>query len=132
MPSNALIIWQRDRAEKLNYIEDVHQRNGGVQRGRRFTTEQANHIYAVVLSGEFQGFCRDLHDECSDFVANVVANAVVKDLTRDALVQKRGLDKGNADYTNIKEDYARLGIRLWDEVKQQYVHGETWRSRLAH
>ena len=74
MPSYALNIWKNSRATKLDYMENLHRQIGGTGRGRRFTTEQINHLYAVVLSGEFQGFCRDLHDECSDYWAGAMSN----------------------------------------------------------
>jgi hypothetical protein len=130
MPSNALLIWNSDRAQKLDYMEDIHRRVGGSDRGRRFTTEQVNHTYVAVLSAEFQGFCRDLHDECSDHLVSAIANPNVRFVTRDLFLRGRKLKHGNPNPSNLGEDFARFGLKLWGEVRSKYTHGQVWHDRL--
>src|SRR2546426_8652738 len=64
MPSNSLQHWQGSRCIKLDEIVEAHRAVGGTGRGRRYATEQVNHAYAVLLTSQFQGYCRDLHSEC--------------------------------------------------------------------
>src|SRR5688572_17317701 len=68
MPSRSLLRWQGERAEALVEIEGAHASVGGSGPGRRYATQQLNHAYAMLLSSQFQGFCRDLHSECVEFI----------------------------------------------------------------
>src|ERR1051326_7716073 len=71
MPSIALQNWHTNRLRTLDEIEQAHRAVGGIGRGRRYATQQINHAYTVLLSSQFQGFCRDLHTECIDAVVRV-------------------------------------------------------------
>jgi hypothetical protein len=42
---------------------DAHVAVGGAAAGRRWATQELNHAILLRLASEFQGFCRDLHDE---------------------------------------------------------------------
>ncbi len=64
MPSLSLQKWETIRSSELDEIENAHSSVGGTTRGRRYGTQQINQAYAVLLSSQFQGFCRDLHSEC--------------------------------------------------------------------
>ena len=61
--SVALQRWMFKAQSALDEIEAAHQAIGGARRGRRYATLQVNHAYAMLLSSQFQGFCRDLHSE---------------------------------------------------------------------
>ena len=63
MPSKALRRWINSQAAALDQMENAHASVGGKGRGRRYTTDQINQAYAVLLASQFQGFCRDLHSE---------------------------------------------------------------------
>ena len=63
MPSLSLNYWNTNRVPELDAIENAHSRVGGVLRGRRYTTAQINHAYTMLISSQFQGYCRDLHSE---------------------------------------------------------------------
>ena len=67
MPSLSLQHWNAVRLPRLDEIERAHSSVGGTGPGRRYATQQINHAYAVLLSSQFQGFCRDLHTESVDF-----------------------------------------------------------------
>lgn len=64
MPSASLENWKTTRRTALDEIVSAHRSVGGSGRGRRYATQQINHAFAVLLSAQFQGFCRDLHSEC--------------------------------------------------------------------
>jgi hypothetical protein len=130
MSSNALERWNGERSQKLDYMEEVHQSVGGSGPGRRYTTEQLNHLYAVALSAEFQGFCRDLHEECSDSWVAAIPNATIATETKKLLVSGRRLSAGNPSAGNIGNDFARLGIALWPQVRSRDRRATTWRDRL--
>src|SRR5579885_1846355 len=56
--------WIRSRPlNALDEIERAHRSVGGTVSGRRHATQQINHADTVRLSTQFQGYCRELHDE---------------------------------------------------------------------
>ena len=73
MPSVALHRWTTTARAALDQLVAAHNAVGGPGRGRRYATLQVNHAYAVLLSSQFQGFCRDLHSEAVDFLASNTA-----------------------------------------------------------
>jgi hypothetical protein len=56
MPSLSLNKWFGDRASTLDDIEQAHRAVRGSGSGARAATHQMNQAYAVLLSGQFQGF----------------------------------------------------------------------------
>jgi hypothetical protein len=66
VPSRSLHTWRVDCAAALDEIEAAHGAVGGAGPGRRTATQQINYAYAVLLSSQFQRFCRDLHTEACD------------------------------------------------------------------
>ncbi len=141
MPSNSLQHWQESRRIKLDEILEAHRAVGGAGRGRRYATEQVNHAYAVLLSSQFQGFCRDLHSECVHHIVQQVP-AALQNVLRGELVRDRKLDRGNPNPGNIGADFARLGLRIWDSMKaldrrndarkQLLDQLNEWRNAIAH
>src|SRR5271169_1268211 len=101
MPSVALQNWLAGRAAALDEIEHAHRSVGGTGRGRRYLTQQINQAYAVLLSSQFQGFCRDLHEECVDCLVAMVVSPVLKAIYQRNLVIGRRLDAGNPTRGNI-------------------------------
>jgi hypothetical protein len=141
MPSNSLLNWQESRRIKLDEIVEVHRTVGGTGRGRRYATEQVNHAYAVLLTSQFQGFCRDLHSECVHHIVQQVP-AALRNLLRGELVRNRKLDRGNPNPGSIGADFARLGLEIWGQVKaldrrnverRQLLDAlNEWRNAIAH
>jgi hypothetical protein len=66
VPSNAYTEWDSTRRSRFDELLDAHSEMGGKGPGRRWRTEQVNWALVVRLTGEFQGFSRDLHDEASE------------------------------------------------------------------
>src|SRR5713226_2645578 len=142
MPSIAFQSWVTDRALRLDEIEHAHRRVGGTGRGRRYATQQINHAYAMLLSSQFQGFCRDLHSECVDQLVGSVSPARLRVALRAEFLLNRKLDKGNPNPGNIGSDFSRLGLKLWTDV---YAHDprnqprkilleelNEWRNAIVH
>lgn len=142
MPSVSLAKWSNERLEALNELQVAHDSVGGKGRGRRYATEQINHAYAVLVSSQFQGFCRDLHSECADYFVQSVPGGLLRTAVRNALVENRKLDKGNPNPGNIGADFNRFGLPFWDEVKNRDVRNQgrlnrleelnAWRNAIAH
>jgi hypothetical protein len=63
MPSISWQTWSTSRTADLDEIENAHRSVVGTGRDRRVATQQINQAYAVLLSSQFQAFCRDLHTE---------------------------------------------------------------------
>lgn len=72
MPSVSLTKWHTERLQALDELENAHRNVGGPGRGRRYATQQLNQAYALMASSHFQGFCRDLHSESSDYLATAI------------------------------------------------------------
>lgn len=142
MPSQALQTWRTRRRAALDELEAAHKGMGGTGRGRRYATEQINHAYAVLLSSQFQGFCRDLHSECIDYFLQNVPAGPLRAALHNIVTLGRKLDTGNPNPGNIGADYNRFGLPFWDDVKKldprnqarQQRLGELndWRNAIAH
>lgn len=142
MPSDSLLAWRTTRQAALEELEAAHRSIGGPGPGRRYATQQINHAYAVLLSSQFQGFCRDLHTECADHFVQGVPAGLLQSALHNVLVQNRKLDRGNPNPGNIGSDYNRFGIPFWDKVtildlRNQARQGRLgelneWRNAIAH
>lgn len=141
MSSVALQLWQTVRNRTFDELEAAHRAVGGARRGRRYATLQVNHAYIVLLGSQFQGFCRDLHDESVDAVASIVPQGVYQSV-KLALLRDRRLDKGNASPGNVGADFGRFDFVFWSEVYVQDTRNttrraslenlNTWRNAVAH
>ena len=143
MPSASLRRWQNDRATELDQLEGAHAAVGGVGPGRRWATRQVNHAYALLLSSQFQGFCRDLHTECVDHIVSAVDPAILRNVLRIEFTFSRKLDKGNPNPGNIGSDFTRLGLlSFWSDVQSDDARNRDrqskleclgdWRNAIAH
>jgi RiboL-PSP-HEPN len=142
MPSASLRRWSTARHDDLDEIIGAHRSIGGTGRGRRSATQQINHAYAVLLSSQFQGFCRDLHSESIGYLVQGITPYTLRSSCRSILVQNRKLDKGNPNPGNIGSDYNPLGLIFWDEVKDLDLRNQSrqnrleelneWRNAIAH
>src|SRR5437667_1587414 len=108
MPSTSLQDWSSVRAVRLDEIEAAHRSVGGTGPGRRFATQQINQAYAVLLAGQFQRFCRDLHSETVDHLTAIIPHPVIADLFRSRMTEGRKLDRMNANASNIGSDFGRF------------------------
>jgi hypothetical protein len=141
MPSNSLTRWRGKGIDALDEIEAAHARVGGTERGRRYATQQINYSYAVLLSSQFQRFCRDLHSECIDHIVAAVPMAFQGFLRAEFLLN-RNLDRGNPRPSALGADFNRLGIDFWTEVnnldnrngrRQQLLEQlVNWRNAIGH
>lgn len=142
MSSVSLEQWNNVRVLELDEIENAHRQVGGGGRGRRYATQQINHAYAVLLSSQFQGFCRDLHSECIYHIVRGTQQTELQRILRSELSANRKLDRGNPNPGNIGSDFNRLGVTFWPNVKSLDARNEQrmrlleelneWRNAIAH
>lgn len=142
MASSSLNRWHIVRARELDQIENAHRQVGGPNPGRRYATEQINHAYTVLLSSQFQGFCRDLHSEAVDHITSSIASGLLRSILHDEFAFQRKLDRGNANAGNIASDFNRLGLAFLDEVRALSIRNigrmnrleemNIWRNAIAH
>jgi hypothetical protein len=141
--SRALTSWQTSRSDALNEIEAAHRAIGGGagRRGRRYATQQINQSYAVMLSSQFQGFCRELHDEALSAFAGALPTAMQQAIWL-RFSEGRFLDRGNPTPGNLGSDFGRFGMTLWPDIlaydaankrrQQQLEELASWRNAIAH
>src|SRR5665213_1591166 len=115
MPSSALTWWRSSAREALDNMVAVHSAVGGTGPGRRYATEQVNNAYAVLLSSQFQKFCRDLHSQAADYIANMTPLAI-RNVVLLRFTGGGKLDAGNPNPGNLGSDFNRFGFEFWDEV----------------
>jgi hypothetical protein len=142
MPSLALQEWSARRAELLDEMEHAHRAVGGRGPGRRYLTQQINQAYAVLLSSQFQGFCRDLHEECIKWLVSFAASPVLSTIHQGNLLFSRKLDTGNPTPGNIGSDYGRFAFDFWVAVYAHHPRNRRrrlaledlnrWRNAIAH
>lgn len=142
MPSQSYQLWLADRCPTLDEIESAHASVGGTGPGRRFATQQINQAYAVLLSAQFQAFCRDLHSEAAGCWVDATSPVACQSILRTELLSNRKLDRGNPNPGNIGSDFNRFGIAFWNEVlaldvrnagrRDQLELLNRWRNAIAH
>jgi hypothetical protein len=143
MPSNSLNHWLTTRRAALDQIAAAHAAVGGAGPGRRYATQQINQAYAMILSSQFQGFCRDLHSEAVDHVCGPAGGGDARmDLLRLRMTSGRKLDLGNPNPGNLGSDFAWFDFKLWDAMtahdrdngdRQNALETlNKWRNAIAH
>src|SRR2546423_1551500 len=113
MPSRSLATWRTQSAAALDEIAAAHAAVGGTGPGRRVATQQINHAYTVLLSSQFQRFCRDLHSEAADFLCRTVPLPALRPIVLRQFTLARKLDTGNPNPGNVGSDFRRFGMDLW-------------------
>jgi hypothetical protein len=123
-------------------VESAHQSVHGTGPGSRLVTLQINQAYSVLLSGQFQGFCRDLYEECVEYLIQATTPAPLHLLYRTEFGLHCRLDRGNPNPGNIGADFTRLGLDFWAEVaadhalnaqrRQALEELNDWRNAVAH
>ena len=141
MPSAALTWWRTSAPAAFLEIEAAHVAIGGRGPGRRYATGQVNNAYVVLLSSQFQRFCRDLHSEAAVYLGSLVPT-FLRDTFVNRLTEGRKLDTGNPNPGNIGNDFARIGLRVWQQPiwvttasRRRRTHLESlnaWRNAIAH
>lgn len=95
--------------------------------------------YVMLLSGHFQGFCRDLYTECLQVCAAAVP-ATMMTTIQAQFATGLSLNVGNPTIENIRKDFERFGFTLdlagFAPQNLQRItclgHLNYWRNHVAH
>jgi RiboL-PSP-HEPN len=109
--SQALVRWRADRTARLIEIDGQCAACLSANRPAPQLADENLRAYAVLLSGHFQGFCRDLDTECALVVASKVRTRL-QPLVQEQFAFHLSLDHGNPTHANIKKDFERFGFKL--------------------
>ena len=142
MPSKALKTWQTAGLRALDVMEAAHTSMSGRGVRRAFARQQITHAYAVLLSSQFQRFCRDLHTEAVEVVIGHLGSPHLSSMIRSRFTQGRKLETGNPNPGNLGADFWRIGLDLWAEAalrdsRTAIRHARLdemnrWRNAIAH
>ena len=142
MPSFALLAWQTNRMARLAkveadclHLEVLHATDPG-------RAQEYIRSFAVLLSSEFQAFCRELHDECADKLVAAVVPVALQELLRLQCIYGRKLDTGNPNSGNLGADFNRYNFDFWTAVlasdpghaarRHRLAMFNAWRNAIAH
>ncbi|MFJ2840016.1 hypothetical protein ACIO52_32040 [Nocardia sp. NPDC087230] len=132
-PSPALQKWLSDRSDRLDELVAVHGKVVDGRRGRQYATQQLNHALFVALAGEFQGYCRDLHEDAAWVMTDglePLGDPRIP-ILRNALLRGRKLDGGNAQSGSIGNDFTSIGLDFWPAVQAMYpAKRDDWRVHI--
>jgi hypothetical protein len=142
MPSDALIIWQTDRMRRLQDVEADCLHLETLYPVDPDRVQQYIRSYAVLLSSEFQGFCRELHSECAERLINSVGLLALRSVFRGQCLHGRKLDVGNPSPGNLGADFNRYEVDFWPAVlaldpahaarRHRLAMLNSWRNAIAH
>jgi hypothetical protein len=114
--------WTTVRAQRIKRLRAAHEAFGGTGPRRRWVTDELNHALILRLASEFQGFARDLHDECGLFIARCLApgNQQLQDSLRIPYTLHRKMNQGNADPGTLGNDFGLFDMVLWADLQARY------------
>lgn len=143
MASRALREWRTTCATVLDEIDAAHATVRGPARGRRAATLRLTHAYVLLLSAQFQRFCRELHSEA---YASALREQTITQPLRHVLLlvltTGRALDRGNPSPDNIDRDFRPICGPLWQQAstrnprsnarRRKLEQLNAWRNAIAH
>ena len=142
MPSLSLQRLVEAPTALLDDIERAHRFVRGSGLGARAATEQINQAYVVLLSAQFQAFCRNLHSECAEYYVKSIPDPDLRNILLLNMVYGRKIDHGNPNAGNIGSDFGRMVPSFWIIVDAQRPRNplrrialeelNKWRNAIAH
>jgi hypothetical protein len=133
MTSPALATWRSSRLSRLDRLLAVHPDSSGSTTDPSVAQEWTQAL-VLRLASEFQGYCRDLHNDVSGAIAGALAasDCRIQLMIFTGLTAGRALNRSSADPQTLATDFARLGVMLWRELTQRHPHdGPIWREILG-
>ncbi len=147
MPSAALIRWQNDRMARLGHT-DAHcvtllapppAAAPAASPVAPPLAQEGVQGYVMLVSGHFQGFCRDLYTECAQLCASA-APATLRPAIQAQFAAELAMNFGNPTNKNIRKDFQRFGFSLdlpgaapGNPLRLTHLaHLNYWRNHVAH
>ncbi len=155
MPSAALTHWHSDRMPRLGHFDAHCVALFAPPQAAPATTGPASvsaslpvvpqlayeslQGYVMLVSGHFQGFCRDLYTECGQLCA-ATATATMQTTIQAQFAAGLALNTGNPTLECIRKDFERFGFFLdlgaaapGNPQRITHLgHLNFWRNHVAH
>ncbi len=148
MPSAALTRWQNDRMPRLGHMDAhcaaIFAAPLGIAPPLALAVppplaQESLQGYVMLVSGHFQGFCRDLYTECAQLCAAAVA-ATMRTTIQAQFAAGLLLNTGNPTNEIIRKDFERFGFLLdlgaaapGNPQRITHLgHLNFWRNHVAH
>lgn len=131
--SKAHTAWTTTRSADIDRVFDIHHKLTGRAAGRRHDAEHLLGAIVARLVAEFQGYCRDVHDEAVDHVVGClgITDPGLLALTRAAFIRDRDLNKGNPTWNALQNDFGRLEMRLTADMDSRFTTAPALRTKLS-
>jgi hypothetical protein len=138
--STSLKLWQGAAQDVFTELELAHRAVHG--RGQPFLTRQITYAYVTALAAQFQLYCRAVHTETAQAIAEQIPNPALASLLEVGLLNARRLDRGNPNAASLGSDFGRFELELWDELITQDQRNRRrrdaldslirWRNAIVH
>ena len=138
MPSASLLRWQKDRQLRLAEVDAHCAAAATLRPPNPLLAEESLRGYVMLLSGHFQGFCRNLYTECAQLCAlrvPLALQATVQVQFSAALC----LNTNNPNVDTIRKDFDRFAFSLDFAAEPangprvtHLGHLNKWRNAIAH
>jgi hypothetical protein len=142
MPSDALLAWRGQRIPRLQNVEADCLHLEALHPADPDRVQEYIRAYAVLLSSEFQGFCRDLHSESAERLLDSISLADLRAVLQAQCAYARKLDTGSPTPGNLGADFNRFGFDFWPRVdatdpahvarRHRLARFNAWRNAIAH
>lgn len=116
----------------MDGLLDVHEQVRNARGGPGIGADQIQLALIRLLTSEFQGFARDLHDEGIAVVHDQMAgwNPVWARVVEQLLRNGRDLDRRNASPSALASDFDRFGLNLWPDLIRRDGRHARWHGSL--
>ncbi len=138
MPSAALKNWRNDRMQRLAEIDAQCIAAAFAGPSSPFLAEENLRGYVLLISGHFQGYCRDLYTECAQ-AFEATLGLRVRATIRTQFSTELKLNSQNPTVEAIRKDFERFAVSL--DFDSDLANGarvthlgqlNKWRNAIAH
>lgn len=132
MTSPALTTWQSSRLSRLDRLIALHPDSAGSTTDPA-VAEEWTQALVLRLSSEFQGFCRDLHNDLARTIARALTgwDEKTRSLVFAGLTRGRALEQKSASAETIRADFDRLSVDLLLLLSTHPRAGPQWTGELG-
>jgi hypothetical protein len=138
VPSAALQHWRNDRMPRLAAVDAHCVAAAALAPPNPHLAEESMRGYVMLLSGHFQGFCRDLYTESGQVLTANVAPALQPPMQAHFLAEMK-LNSNNPTVETLRKDFERFAFVLDFAADPANVPRVThlgqlnkWRNAVAH
>lgn len=138
MPSASLQTWQNDRMPRLAEVDAHCAASAALAPPNALLAEESLRGYVMLLSGHFQGFCRDLYTECVQVIASQAPPALQATVQAQFSAELK-INTNNPTVETIRKDFERFAFTLDFDTDPANAprltdlgHLNKWRNAVAH